>query len=85
MILDGFQAGLSWITVLKKRENYRKAFDNFSAEKIATYDQEIKEMKLNGVNVELEKCPIIVHWNTPFLIVILLIYRILNAFPVASF
>ena len=40
LILDGFQAGLSWITVLKKRENYRKAFDNFSAEKIATYDQE---------------------------------------------
>ena len=31
LILDGFQAGLSWITVLKKRENYRKAFDNFSA------------------------------------------------------
>ena len=29
LILDGFQAGLSWITVLKKRENYRKTFDNF--------------------------------------------------------
>lgn len=38
LILEGAQAGLSWITVLKKRENYRKAFDNFNAKKIATYD-----------------------------------------------
>lgn len=38
LILDGAQAGLSWLTILKKRENYRKAFDNFNANKIATYD-----------------------------------------------
>lgn len=37
--LEGQQAGLSWITVLKKRENYRKLFDNFDAKKIAEYDQ----------------------------------------------
>jgi DNA-3-methyladenine glycosylase I len=37
LILEGAQAGLSWITVLKKRENYRACFDNFSAEKIARY------------------------------------------------
>jgi DNA-3-methyladenine glycosylase I len=37
MILEGAQAGLSWITILKKRENYRKAFDGFRAEKIARY------------------------------------------------
>ncbi|MGB8472508.1 MAG: DNA-3-methyladenine glycosylase I [Candidatus Acidiferrum sp.] len=37
LILEGAQAGLSWITILKKRENYRKAFANFSAEKIARY------------------------------------------------
>jgi len=37
LILEGAQAGLSWSTVLKKRENYRKAFDNFDYEKIATY------------------------------------------------
>ena len=37
LILEGAQAGLSWITILKKRENYRKAFDNFRAEKIARY------------------------------------------------
>src|SRR6202140_5667140 len=35
LILEGAQAGLSWITILKKRENYRKAFDGFRAEKIA--------------------------------------------------
>ena len=37
LILEGAQAGLSWITILKKRENYRKALDNFRAEKIARY------------------------------------------------
>ncbi len=38
LILEGAQAGLSWLTVLRKRENYRKAFDNFSAKKIAKYN-----------------------------------------------
>lgn len=37
LILEGAQAGLSWITILKKRENYRKAFHGFEAEKIARY------------------------------------------------
>ncbi|MDC8002768.1 DNA-3-methyladenine glycosylase I [Aureisphaera galaxeae] len=40
LILETFQAGLSWITVLRKRENFRKAFDHFDYKKIATYDQE---------------------------------------------
>jgi DNA-3-methyladenine glycosylase I len=39
LILEGAQAGLSWITILRKRENYRRAFDNFDARKIAQYDQ----------------------------------------------
>ncbi len=39
LILEGAQAGLSWITVLKKRENYRTAFDQFDAEMIAVYDE----------------------------------------------
>ncbi len=39
LILETFQAGLSWITVLRKRENFRKAFDNFDYKKIANYDQ----------------------------------------------
>ncbi len=43
LILEGAQAGLSWDTILRKRENYRAAFDNFDAEKIARYD----EKKLN--------------------------------------
>ena len=37
LILDGFQAGLSWITILRKRENFRRAFDGFAPEKIARY------------------------------------------------
>ena len=37
LILEGAQAGLSWITILRKRENYRRAFDAFDAEKIARY------------------------------------------------
>jgi DNA-3-methyladenine glycosylase I len=38
LILESAQAGLSWDTILAKRENYRKAFDNFDAKKIAEYD-----------------------------------------------
>lgn len=39
LCLEGAQAGLSWITVLKKREHYRKVFDHFDTEKMAAYDQ----------------------------------------------
>src|SRR5512132_497126 len=38
LILEGAQAGLSWETILKKRENYRRAFDRFDARKLARYD-----------------------------------------------
>jgi DNA-3-methyladenine glycosylase I len=38
LLLDGFQAGLSWITILRKRDNFRRAFDGFAPEKIARYD-----------------------------------------------
>lgn len=51
LILDGMQAGLSWLTILKKRNNYRKAFDNFNPEKIVKYNK-IKIEKLianNGI------------------------------------
>jgi len=37
LVLDGFQAGLSWITILRKRDNFRRAFNNFDPEKIARY------------------------------------------------
>ena len=37
LVLEGFQSGLSWLTILKKRENFRRAFDNFDAAKISRY------------------------------------------------
>lgn len=40
LILEGAQAGLSWTTILKKRENYRKAFDGYDIHKIAQYDSQ---------------------------------------------
>lgn len=39
LVLEGAQAGLSWSTILRKREGYRKAFDNFDARKIARYSE----------------------------------------------
>jgi DNA-3-methyladenine glycosylase I len=39
LILEGAQAGLSWSTILRKRENYRRAFDNFHPQKVAAYDE----------------------------------------------
>ncbi|MCB1645562.1 MAG: DNA-3-methyladenine glycosylase I [Pseudomonadales bacterium] len=48
LLLEGVQAGLSWITVLRKRENYRKAFEGFNAEKIARYsDKKIEKLLQN--------------------------------------
>jgi len=48
LILDGFQAGLSWITILKRRENFRLAFDAFDFEKVALYDEKKQnELLLN--------------------------------------
>ncbi len=47
LVLEGAQAGLSWMTVLKKRENYRKAFDRFDPQKVARYDK-AKIRKLLG-------------------------------------
>ena len=48
LILEGAQAGLSWLTVLKKRAEYRKAFDSFDPEKVAAYDtNKIEELLAN--------------------------------------
>ncbi len=47
--LEGMQAGLSWLTILKKRDNYRQCFDNFDAKKIAKYDQKkIEKLLVNS-------------------------------------
>jgi DNA-3-methyladenine glycosylase I len=48
LILETMQAGLSWITILRKRDNYRAALDGFDAQKIAAYDQQkVEELLLN--------------------------------------
>jgi len=51
LILEGAQAGLSWTTVLKKRNNYRKAFDNFNAAKIAKYTARDVKRLLNDEGI----------------------------------
>jgi DNA-3-methyladenine glycosylase I len=51
LILEGAQAGLSWLTVLQRRESYRAAFDNFDAEKIARYGPRQKEKLLANTGI----------------------------------
>ena len=48
LVLESFQAGLSWITILKKRENFKRAFDDFDVEKVAGYGEDkINELREN--------------------------------------
>ncbi len=51
LILDGFQAGLSWRTILYKRDNFRKAFDGFNPEKIARYTPKKIERLMNNAGI----------------------------------
>ncbi len=51
LILETFQAGLSWITILKKRENFRKAFDDFDYQKIALYSDEKYDSLLQDAGI----------------------------------
>ncbi|WP_417319462.1 DNA-3-methyladenine glycosylase I [Emcibacter sp.] len=51
LILDGFQAGLSWITILRRRESFLKAFDNFDPEKIAAYGETDIERLMNDPGI----------------------------------
>ena len=51
LILETFQAGLSWITILRKRENFRKAFDGFNYKKIAKYKQQKIDSLLQDVGI----------------------------------
>ena len=56
LILEFMQAGLSWITILRKRENFREAFDNFNAKKIASYtENKIKKLLTNPGIIRNEK------------------------------
>ncbi|WP_425657418.1 DNA-3-methyladenine glycosylase I [Tenacibaculum ascidiaceicola] len=58
LILETFQAGLSWITILKKRENFRKAFDNFDYKKIAKYSEGKYEELLQDAGIIRNKLKI---------------------------
>ncbi len=58
LILETFQAGLSWITILRKRENFRKAFDNFDYNKIANYSNEKYEQLLSDSGIVRNKLKI---------------------------
>ncbi len=58
LILEGAQAGLSWSTILNKRENYRKTFDGFDARKIARYDQRKVDRLLNDSGIVRNKLKI---------------------------
>jgi DNA-3-methyladenine glycosylase I len=58
LILEGAQAGLSWNTILQKRENFRKAFDNFDYKKIANYDEMKIEELLNNAGIIRNKLKI---------------------------
>ena len=51
LLLDSFQAGLSWQTILNKRENFKKAFDNFNAKKIARYDKAKKSSLMKDAGI----------------------------------
>ena len=58
IILDGFQAGLSWATILKKRENFLYAFDNFVPEIISVYSQEKLDELMNNTGIVRNKLKI---------------------------
>ena len=58
LVLDAFQAGLSWSTILKKRENFRRAFDNFDYKKIAKYKQKKIDTLLNDTGIIRNKLKI---------------------------
>ena len=58
LVLDGFQAGLSWITILRKRDNFRRAFDGFQPEKIARYDTRKKARLMRDTGIVRNKLKI---------------------------
>ncbi len=58
LMLETFQAGLSWITILRKRENFRKAFDHFDYKKIAQYDEKKYESLMRDAGIIRNKLKI---------------------------
>ncbi|MDO8877324.1 MAG: DNA-3-methyladenine glycosylase I [Pseudolabrys sp.] len=59
LILDGFQAGLSWITILRKRDNFRTAFDDFNPEKIARYTPKKVERLMGDAGIVRNRAKIV--------------------------
>jgi DNA-3-methyladenine glycosylase I len=59
LILEGAQAGLSWLTILRKRDSYRKAFDDFDTKKIAEYDERKLEELLSNSGIVRNKLKIV--------------------------
>ena len=57
LVLESAQAGLSWLTILKRREGYRKAFSDFDVEKVALYGQEKIEASVNNAKRFLDIQP----------------------------
>jgi DNA-3-methyladenine glycosylase I len=63
LVLEGFQAGLSWNTILNKRENFREAFDGFDFEKVAEYGEEDMERLLSNKGIVRNKRKILAAIN----------------------
>jgi DNA-3-methyladenine glycosylase I len=63
LVLEGFQAGLSWRTILHKRENFHKAFDHFDAKKIAKYNEEKVEQLMQNAGIVRNRLKILATIN----------------------
>ena len=59
LVLDGFQAGLSWITILRKRENFRRAFDDFRPEAIARYQEAKLEALMQDAGIVRNRAKVV--------------------------
>lgn len=59
LMLDGFQAGLSWITILRKRDNFRRAFDDFRPDRIARYDDAKIHALMNDAGIVRNRAKIV--------------------------
>ncbi|MCR9248977.1 MAG: DNA-3-methyladenine glycosylase I [bacterium] len=63
LTLESAQAGLSWATILRKREGYRKAFENFNIQKVASYDEKKVELLMNDASIIRNKLKIVAAVN----------------------
>jgi DNA-3-methyladenine glycosylase I len=59
LVLDGFQAGLSWITILRKRDAFRHAFDGFAPEKVSRYDEKRVALLMNDARIVRNRAKIL--------------------------